>query len=579
MNKPVTKGKGIAIILLALLSVCALLLPLGAVPDRVLPIDGGGEGAFETFWTPANVQASNILGEQEPFPRVVALVPRWRGFVPDADEWNFSALILTSSAELLEARFIGVQAGDQLVTDRVRAYYSGWIEVVPVGRYREIEDQLNQYETSRRQLLEYYEQLQEPLPAGVAEKIIARTTAERERYSGIRTEINTILYEIYCKEPGRFEGITIFMPPLALIPGDTEIIELIFEVKKNDQARTHRITAPTSVSKLGIPAGGIEGDSLWVRGDLHIHSRYSDCACSTAHLYRIRDVHPNKIAGGYDFVYMTDHVGGNTTQDLHRAGCICPPSGPGIPHSPCMLPTRWQCYTLNTRRVTTVQIAFFHGVEYSTAGKPGGLDPFSGGHAVIHNLGSLVRRDGHTLFDFQLSGAELFQARPWGSHLAIAHPATSIPWGLNWEWGIISGYRGVEVIAPGPFAEFSWWRDRAFTPQALADAVAGKGVLSVRTGSDYHGSAGKPPFEHIQVYTYVRIPATRAQWQNASWSTRRAWVNNGLHLGQTIASERGGWGYVIVNGRLPGGVLRNVPANTTINFSLRFTAAVSGNYS
>ncbi|MCL0098094.1 hypothetical protein M1O19_06250 [Dehalococcoidia bacterium] len=126
-------------------------------------------------------------------------------------------------------------------------------------------------------------------------------------------------------------------------------------------------------------------------------------------------------------------------------------------------------------------------------------------------------------------------------------------------------------------SETGWWLERAFTAEALADVVSGLiPVLSVRTGSDFHGKGWTRSY--TQLYTRVLIPSTFTDWRNASWTIRRQHVTSGLSAGSTIASHRGGWGRVAVNGVMPGGVLRNIPANTDINFQIRFIPAKTGLY-
>ncbi len=223
---------------------------------------------------------------------------------------------------------------------------------------------------------------------------------------------------------------------------------------------------PTSVTELALSPAGIKDNSTWIRGDLHIHSIYSD---GDQNLYSIRDHTPNMRGRGYHLVYMSDHVGADTTRYLQRSACLCP-VGPGMP-PPCNATSTWQCYVTNTQRVSLPEIAFFPGAEINT------------------------------------------------------RPDT--------------------------------WLGTAFTPEALSDAVNGRGVLSVRTGSDFHywwqGFA--------QFYTHVLIPSSWSAWSSAPWSARQQEVDGALTAGRTIASHRGGWGRVAVNGAMPGGVVRNIPQN------------------
>jgi hypothetical protein len=156
--------------------------------------------------------------------------------------------------------------------------------------------------------------------------------------------------------------------------------------------------------------------------------------------------------------------------------------------------------------VSLPDIAFFPGAEYAVRNNPTFPD-VKGGHALIYGLSELRRWDGRELWCLDLSGPELVQQMTpwWNVSLAIDHPAHLAPH-LNWDWGT-SGYRGVEIFGPNyrwiciDDRNFSWWVMRAFTPQALADAVAGRGVLSVHAGSDFHEGA------FYQIYTFVHLPA------------------------------------------------------------------------
>jgi hypothetical protein len=224
--------------------------------------------------------------------------------------------------------------------------------------------------------------------------------------------------------------------------------------------------------------------------------------------------------------------------------------------------------------VTTTEIAFFPGAEYSTKKVPGGLIGGKG-HALIYGLNALSRSDGHRLIDFQLTGPQLVNLRPPDASLAIAHPVATAAW-VNWEWPI-RHYRGAELMAPCIGNELIWWRDRAFTTEALNDAVNFGVVLSVRTGSDYHhGHTATQIF--YQAFTFTHIPVAFSQWQHEPWATRRQRVNTALWQGRTVASRHGGFARLNVNGNLPGTVLRNTPANTTLNLNVMLRPSRTGNY-
>ncbi|MBT9162628.1 MAG: hypothetical protein DDT27_01187 [Dehalococcoidia bacterium] len=375
--------------------------------------------------------------------------------------------------------------------------------------------------------------------------------------------------------------IVVTIPPLQIRLGETEVVEFEFKVRKrNDPTRTQRVTALTSISKLALPPEGIEDGSVWIMGDLHIHSKYSECQKPSVprnlfDLYHIRDsLQPR----GYRFIYMTDHVGSTTGRHLQRTVCLCP-TGTGFP-LPCGVANTWQCYVTNTQRATMAQIALFPGAEVTAWHA---TNQHGGGHALIYGANNLVRRDGVMLFCNQLTGPDLVRLAP-GSSLAIAHPMGTViggPWEhLRWLYDI-RGYRGVELITPKDWdhtlasSETQWWMARAFTTEALSDAVAGRGVLSVRTGSDWHGFWGEA---YAEFGTHVLIPVALATWQSEPWSTRRHRVDDALHAGHTIAAHRRGWGRVTVNNVMPGGVVRNIPSVTTLNFNIRFIPSVTGTY-
>lgn len=483
--------------------------------------------------------AAQFPGGEEPSPRVIGLGPEWSGFL-DINEWNFHVTLVTSSPKALEARIIGTQIGGRFVAGLVE---DEWTGVVFVGK--QMEHRLDKHERLHRLLIERRAQLIGKWGTGDFEQKI------REEYRGIHREIGNIFAEL-AEAGKKTNGITVFMPSVTLNLGETIVVELVFEVREtHDPTRRHQITFPTSVTKL--PPLAVEADSVWIPGDLHIHSIYSD---GDHNLYHLRDTEPNMKGRGYDFVYVADHVGYDTTKNLQRTVCLCV-------SSPCGVASTWQCYVTNTQRVTQPGIAFFPGAELNLAHTTWwGQAPE--GHALIYGQNNLVRSDGLLLFGGQITAADLLTLKPTGSQLGIAHPETT--W-FGCKWVRCSRhYPGAETMCPGHFDEISWWRDRAFTAEALADAVAGSPVLSVRTGSDYHGPSSDHPETRTlyQAYTYVRIPITYSEWQAAAWSTRRGHVDTALYSGRTVASRSGCFARLTIDGKLPGSVLRNVPAGTTL---------------
>ncbi len=490
---------------------------------------------------------------ESPFPHVTALVPEWSGFLVHVDEWNFGGILFTASPEALEVRFIGAQIGERFVSGSVK---DEWASVVPVGTQIRV-DQLDRQEWLHRLLVKRQ--------AGIVDRWLTEDMMQKfeQEHSTICQNMYEILYEL-AEAGERIEGIVAIIPSQPLSPGETIVIELVFEVReRHNPTQRHQVTVPTSVTGL-FPLGiEIKGDSAWIAGDLHIHSLYSD---GDFNLFHLRDTNPNMRGRGYNFVYMADHVGYRPPsphpQHLHRTVNLCP-IGAGFP-PPCNAARTWDCYVTNTQRVTLPEIAFFPGVEINLAHTTLS-NTAPEGHALIYGLTSLVRSDGTLLFCGEITAANLLTLRPTGSSLGIAHPANT---GAGMQWVMSSrGYYGAEVMAPGPFDELGWWRDRAFTPEALADAVAGRPVLSVRTGSDFHRPITGLPF--YQAYTFVHIPITLTQWQSETWSQRRARVDAALRAGRTVASRHGSLARLTVNSNLPGSVIRNIPANSALTFNVQ----------
>ncbi len=505
-------------------------------------------------------QAQATRGET--LPQVIAAVPEWSGFVENVDEWGFSGLLVTAAPAALEARFIGAQARNGFVP-ALAADKNEWREVARVKR--QAETLLGEYEKWHALAVKELAADDETERNAEARILVEEV---KEKYAATRKKAYAALEE--AEGRGAF---AVSIPSVPLKSGETIAVELVFEVREaGGRGKSRRITVPTSVTELALPHGGIEDNSTWIRGDLHIHSTFSD---GDQNLYALRDRTPNLRGRGYQFVYMTDHVGSNNTRYLQRSACLCP-VGPGMP-PPCNAASTWQCYVTNTQRASLPEIAFFPGAEINTRSDTW-FGTAAGGHALIYAQNDLRRSDGRLLFCGTLSGPDLFTLRPPGSHLAVAHPTTPAP-GFQWIYPI-AGYHGVELMTPFDSrhnldsSETQWWLARAFTPEALKRAVAGRGVLSVRTGSDFH--AGWHGF--AQYYTHVLISSAWSNWQAAPWSERRQQVDGGLTAGRAIASHRGGWGRVAVNNVLPGGVVRHIPQNQPLSFNVRFVPARTGSY-
>lgn len=137
------------------------------------------------------------------------------------------------------------------------------------------------------------------------------------------------------------QGATVFVVDLSaqpVEPGYPYLLDLTFEAReKTKPASARTFTVTKQVWPVTLPSS-ISDNSIWLRADLHLHSRYSDGGLNK-HLYAVRDVFlANR---GYHIAYMTDHVGQNSNDHLSRLSCVCPPHGwctwwnIYVPHNPC----------------------------------------------------------------------------------------------------------------------------------------------------------------------------------------------------------------------------------------------------
>ena len=111
---------------------------------------------------------------------------------------------------------------------------------------RQIEGKLDEYEELHRLVVG-----QHARRGWVSSSIAAR-------YGRIRWDLQTIIAQEAQERRVGMMGISMFMPPMQITPGETEVIELIFEVRKKDEPiERQQMTAPTSVSNLAFPPGGI----------------------------------------------------------------------------------------------------------------------------------------------------------------------------------------------------------------------------------------------------------------------------------------------------------------------------------
>ena len=144
---------------------------------------------------------------------MTVLAPDWSGFVPDTDKWNFGTMLLTPSTEVLEARSVGAQIGNQFVVD--------WNEDIwHVGR---VIDALPQLVLDGLQVQEMQ-----------AHRILEELAELGEMQETL----------------GPFRAGTM-VPSGRINPGETLDVELVFEVRKaNDPGETLRLTVPTRLTRV-----------------------------------------------------------------------------------------------------------------------------------------------------------------------------------------------------------------------------------------------------------------------------------------------------------------------------------------
>lgn len=278
-------------------------------------------------------------------------------------------------------------------------------------------------------------------------------------------------------------------------------------------------------------------------------------------------------------------MGQNTSppQHLRRAVCICPPQGGAVLQPPCALANTWQCYVINTQRVSVpTGISFFPGVELSAAHQSDGE-----GYALGYGITTFPMSDGQ-VFDLShgpqavidvLNGNNTLQP----SSAGIAHP---IGW-YNWPWlrnhpSRTHRQRGIELLS-GMQTAFGltsfpvelWRGETEWLMNQFTRPIFTQGrfpALSVRTGRDLD------LLNNSKYYTHILVPVTEAQWNDSarSWANRRQLVDNALRDGRTIVSLNGSWGRVTINGLLPGNIQLDLAINSVLNMNLRIIPSVNG---
>jgi len=495
------------------------------------------------------------------------LVPDWSTFDHQADEWVFTALPVQVGYGTWQVRL------RQATVREIRAEFKyddeyGWKNaLVYTDDAREA-----------RELDEYLELRHRNL--------LGKLTAAEQRL--LEEKMRRIHARVREKERHEPRSFVIRVPAPPVVPGQPYLLDLTFEAREQDSPnRVTTLVVTTQIWPVVLPSS-IPDNSIWLPADLHLHSVYSD---GGHHLYAIRDA---LLANrGYRIAYMTDHVGTHRNEHLHRSACLCPPRGwcpiwfVFVDHDPCRVTNTWSCYVTNTQRVSRpTGISFFPGVELSAAHAGD-----SEGHALGYGITTFpMNWDGRTVFDLSHAPQQVIDvlnannsAQP--SSAGIAHPTGY----YDWPWlGHIRGqngatfrYRGMELMSglqvnfgidSSPVrvwrAETSW-----LVNQATGRPVFTQGWFpSVRTGSDLD------PYNSSKYYTYVLVPVTETQWNDTArtWASRRQLVDRALRDGRTIASWRGSWGRVAINGLLPGSIQRGLAANSMLNMELRLLPSVGG---
>ncbi len=533
---------------------------------------------------------SRTAGISEP-ELVTVLLPDWSTFDHTAKEWIFTALPLQVGRGNWQVRL--KDAAIRETGMKIEHGEQEWRDALVYGdsarEARELEDTL----TLRLRNLQ------------------GQISAAEQ--SGLERGLQQAYNRIRTKDPQGKNVFGIRLPAQPVVPGEPYLLDLTFEAReKTGSASLRRFTVTKQVWPVVLPPS-ISDNSTWFRADLHLHSRYSDGG-DARHLYAVRDVFlANR---GYRIAYMTDHVGQDTSprQHLSRFQCICPPQGQcflhfqshgvivNVTHSPCTVANTWSCYVTNTQRVSIpTGVSFFPGLELSARPTPppaGVVSADGEGHALGYGITDFPRVwGGRNVFDLSHGPQDVINMLAQNnigqpSSAGIAHPTSDwLVIRYDWPWlghlnpadptRVTTHYRGMELMS-GAQTNFSltsdpmrkWRRENRW----LVHSATGRPVFtqrwfpSVRTGSDLD------PWNNSKYYTHILVPVTEAQWNDSArtWANRRQMVDNALHNGRTIASLRGSWGRVAINGLLPGEIRSGWATGSTLNMELRLIPSVNG---
>lgn len=399
------------------------------------------------------------------------------------------------------------------------------LPVVPAGRYIPREDLLDWHDLISRaqQRRETFFNTGERRRAGQLYRLITQKTAA---FPELDVPVNEIVIPAHLIAPSKNESyrVEVFC----------EIPESRAQLNFSTTARVIALPNPT-------------GNSQWLPGDLHIHTNYSDGGKSVT---EIRDKLKNK---GYRFVYLSDG---------HHTGELLPPA--------------WNDYV---NAVTTVSlqdpdISIFPGMETGV-----GIGDHEG-HMLAHGINNHIEGLEEYILTPQAM-IDLIAARDPGgpSSSTIAHATNPF---LPWNDYTVIGYHGFELMMLMPLTSKALdaelvvkWRDEV--ARQLDNAITGSGTFpSPRTGTDYHGKLG----DDLIVDWYVTWVYSSENWDTPPLGhhDRKSMIDHSLRWGHTVASHKGSFALMTLDGKIPGSIMRNIPAGTVLPLSTEFHSVRNGNY-
>ena len=301
----------------------------------------------------------------------------------------------------------------------------------------------------------------------------------------------------------------------------------------------------TTVHVVSLP--NPTGNSQWLPGDLHIHTNYSDGGKSVT---EIRDLMKGK---GYRFVYLSDG---------HHTGKL-------LPHA-------WKSYQSAVAAVSQQDpgISIFPGVETGV-----GVGDHEG-HLLAHGTNNHIEGLEEYILPPQ-TVIDLVAARDPDGPSSSCVPHATNPF-MAWKDYNVIGYHGFELMMLMPFTSKALdaalvvkWREEV--ARQLDNAITGSGTFpSPRTGTDYHGKLG----DDLIVEWYVTWVYSAEYWDNPPLGhhQRKSTIDHSLRWGHTVASHKGSFAQMTLDGKIPGSIIRNVPAGTVMPLFAEFYSVRNGAY-